>query len=170
MLTISHGKQARELVPEYDQFGMIIPESLDREDPWPARVAQADALCAMGPAWTTQDIIPLFDFLVVQQSLGDRNEAVRTRMLAVSVASMPFYDHLIDAPRAGPGGKCRDRSTWSRTSRKAHLNFRRGLDQGKHRVRCGRLRHGVRCPLVRSSGSASQIHGFASCNSSGSIG
>ncbi|KAH9815238.1 armadillo-type protein [Melampsora americana] len=82
---------ARELVPEYDQFGMIIPESLDRQDPWPVRVAQADALCALAPLWTTQDIIPLFDFLVVKQSLGDRSEAVRTRMLAAGNAAIDLH-------------------------------------------------------------------------------
>jgi hypothetical protein len=76
--------QARELVPEYDKFGMIIPESLDRNDPWQHRLAQAQAFCLLAPSWEQDDILPLFDFLVAQKALGDRNEDIRTRMLAVS--------------------------------------------------------------------------------------
>ncbi|OAV93029.1 hypothetical protein PTTG_02828 [Puccinia triticina 1-1 BBBD Race 1] len=87
---------ARELVPEYDKFGMIIPESLDRNDPWQHRLAQAHALCLLAPSWEKDDILPLFDFLVAQKALGDRNEEVRTRMLAAGNAAIDLRgsEHL----------------------------------------------------------------------------
>ncbi|KAI7966942.1 hypothetical protein MJO29_000219 [Puccinia striiformis f. sp. tritici] len=87
---------AREMVPEYDQFGMIIPESLDRNDPFPHRLAQAEALSFLASSWDTDDILPLFDFLVTQKALGDRNEDVRTRMLAAGNAAIDLRgsEHL----------------------------------------------------------------------------
>ncbi|KNZ52619.1 hypothetical protein VP01_34g8 [Puccinia sorghi] len=87
---------ARELVPEYDQFGMIVPESLDRNDPWQHRLALAQALCLLAPSWEKDDVLPLFDFLVAQKALGDRNEDVRTRMLAAGNAAIDLRgsEHL----------------------------------------------------------------------------
>ncbi|MBW0479310.1 hypothetical protein O181_019025 [Austropuccinia psidii MF-1] len=86
---------ARELVPQYDAFGMIIPESLDQEDPWQYRAAQANTLYYLALTWENTDILPLFDFLV-QRALGDRNELVRTRMLAAGNAAIDLRgaEHL----------------------------------------------------------------------------
>ncbi|PLW51845.1 hypothetical protein PCASD_00862 [Puccinia coronata f. sp. avenae] len=84
---------ARELVPEYDKFGMIIPESLDRNDPWQHRLAQAQALCFLAPSWEKDDVLPLFNFLVAHKALGDRNEDVRTRMLAAGNAAIDLRGH-----------------------------------------------------------------------------
>lgn len=86
---------ARELLPEYDKFGMIVPESLGRADPWQHRLAGANALCLLAPHWGSEDILPLFDFLV-QKSLGDRHEEVRARMLAAGNAAIDLRgsEHL----------------------------------------------------------------------------
>lgn len=62
---------------------MVIQESLNREDPWRSRVAEADALGHLAPTFGDADIGPLFDLLIDQQSLGDRNEEVRSKMLTV---------------------------------------------------------------------------------------
>ncbi|KAA1088540.1 translational activator of GCN4 [Puccinia graminis f. sp. tritici] len=95
-IAIRYQYLARELVPEYDKFGMIIPESLDRNDPWQHRLAQAQAFCLLAPSWENDDILPLFDFLVAQKALGDRNEEVRTRMLAAGNAAIDLRgsEHL----------------------------------------------------------------------------
>lgn len=80
--------QAQELVPEYDRFGMVIQESLDREDPWRSRVALADALRHLTPYFTESDMSPLFDLMIEKQSLGDRSEDVRSNMLRVSLPAV----------------------------------------------------------------------------------
>ncbi|CAH7688084.1 armadillo-type protein, partial [Phakopsora pachyrhizi] len=81
---------AKELLPEYDRFGMIIPESIEREDPWKHRVALANALYQLAPHWSEAEILPLFSFLV-EQSLRDRHEEVRTSMLAAGNAAIDLH-------------------------------------------------------------------------------
>ncbi|CAH7670730.1 hypothetical protein PPACK8108_LOCUS5457 [Phakopsora pachyrhizi] len=80
---ISARYQAKELLLEYNRFGMIIPESIEQEDPWKQRVALANALYQLALHWNKAEILPLFSFLV-EQSLRDRHKEVQTSMLAVS--------------------------------------------------------------------------------------
>ncbi|KAI8455172.1 hypothetical protein BY996DRAFT_1863373 [Phakopsora pachyrhizi] len=51
---------------------MIIPESIEREDPWKQQVALANSLYQLAPHWNKAEILPLFSFLV-EQSLRDRH-------------------------------------------------------------------------------------------------
>lgn len=71
------------MLPEYDQFGMLVHASLDQEDPWKTRVAQAEALRNMAHLWGPAEVVTLFEMLIDGGALGDRVEAVRTRMLEV---------------------------------------------------------------------------------------
>lgn len=76
--------QAKELLPQYDQFGMIIEESLLAEDPWRNRKAIATALRLMSVHFTTADVDTFFQLLIGEEALGDRSQSVRTEMLEVS--------------------------------------------------------------------------------------
>ena len=65
---------------------MLIPQSVDRTDPWPARVAIARAFELLAPAFTPEDVVPFFKFLIEDQALGDRHADVRRGMLNCGTA------------------------------------------------------------------------------------
>lgn len=65
---------------------MLIPQSIDRTDPWPARVAVARAFELLAPAFTPEDVEPFFKFLIQDQALGDRHPDVRRGMLNCGTA------------------------------------------------------------------------------------
>ncbi|KAG6896538.1 hypothetical protein C0992_007574 [Termitomyces sp. T32_za158] len=69
------------LAPEYDEYGMVIAQSLDRADPWPARLAIAQTFEQLSPMFTPTEIEPFFQFLIKDQALGDRVAEVRRGML-----------------------------------------------------------------------------------------
>ncbi|KAJ3118798.1 translational activator of GCN4 [Phlyctochytrium bullatum] len=73
--------------PEYDEFGMIIPASLEKEDEWRARSGVASALrsCATLPM-DNGTLESVFKFLVNEEALGDRSEKVRSLMLEAGIA------------------------------------------------------------------------------------
>ncbi|OJT01635.1 Translational activator GCN1 [Trametes pubescens] len=79
-------EKAKVLAPEFDQYGMLIAHSVDRTDPWPARVAVARAFQLLAPAFTPQDVEPFFKFLIHDQALGDRHPDVRRGMLNCGTA------------------------------------------------------------------------------------
>jgi HEAT repeat protein len=79
-------EKARVLAPEFDKFGMVIPESLDRQDPSHIRVAVARSLQALSPLMAKAHVLALFDFLVIEEALGDRASEVRQALLAAGVA------------------------------------------------------------------------------------
>lgn len=60
---------------------MVIPQSLDRSDPWAARLAIALAFELLSPSFTDNDVEPFFKFLIEDEALGDRNPEVRRGML-----------------------------------------------------------------------------------------
>ncbi len=62
---------------------MIKPESLNKKDPWEARVGLALALGALGPNMRSSDLIPFFEFLIDSEAVGDIHAQVRQRMLEV---------------------------------------------------------------------------------------
>ncbi|KAJ3049894.1 translational activator of GCN4 [Rhizophlyctis rosea] len=75
--------------PEYDDYGMVIPESLNKPDPWEARAGVASALQASVPVLT--DLAPLrslFNFLIEREALGDRNDHVQKAMLDAGLAAI----------------------------------------------------------------------------------
>ncbi|KAG6873014.1 hypothetical protein C0995_003975 [Termitomyces sp. Mi166 len=65
----------------YRGKGMVIAHSLDRADPWPARLAVAQTFEQLSPLFTPAEIEPFFQFLIKDQALGDRVAEVRRGML-----------------------------------------------------------------------------------------
>ncbi|KAI8639859.1 armadillo-type protein [Parasitella parasitica] len=84
-------KLAAPLDPEYDEYGMVIPETLDRVDPWEARVGIALTLKAVAPFMQLENASGFCKFLINDQALGDRNEQVRKQMLAAGLAVIGAY-------------------------------------------------------------------------------
>jgi hypothetical protein len=74
---------------------MVIPETVNRADPWESRVATALALQKMAPLLPIGLIEPIFAFLINEQALGDRHGAVRRGMLDAGIAIIDLH-----------GGKC----------------------------------------------------------------
>jgi len=70
---------------------MIIPETLNRADPFEARVAIASALNSLAPFITQDMIVPIFDFLIVREALGDRHAEVRKNMLNAAIALIDLH-------------------------------------------------------------------------------
>jgi hypothetical protein len=73
--------QAKILAPEFDEYGMVREESLNRTDPWQVRLAIADTFRALAPSFTSDLLVPFFQFLIESEALGDRNAVVRRGML-----------------------------------------------------------------------------------------
>lgn len=71
-------------MPQYDQYGMVIEESLNAEDPWRARKAIATTLKLVAPYFSPADVAAFFDILITGEALGDRSQSVRSEMLEVS--------------------------------------------------------------------------------------
>ncbi|KAI8084473.1 armadillo-type protein [Halteromyces radiatus] len=79
--------KAASLEPEYDKFGMVIPETLNRQDPWEARSGLALALKKSAPyVQAMGDIIGMVQFLINDLALGDRDELVRKQMVDAGLA------------------------------------------------------------------------------------
>lgn len=71
----------RILTPEYDQFGMIIESTRNREDPWRIRTAIAHAFADLAPLLQATNLEPFFEFMIKDEALGDRHDDVRQNML-----------------------------------------------------------------------------------------
>ncbi|ORX96881.1 ARM repeat-containing protein [Basidiobolus meristosporus CBS 931.73] len=101
---------ATPIVPEYDEFGMVIRSSLEKEDPWAGRVGLASALVACAPLMLPENLAPFFHFLIQEEALGDRHESVRQRMLDAGLAVisahgqkrveslMPLFESYLSSP------------------------------------------------------------------------
>ncbi|KAM3583875.1 translational activator of GCN4 [Umbelopsis sp. WA50703] len=93
---------ARPLVPEYDEFGMVKPESLNRQDPWEARTGLAMGLKEVGPHIDVSNVQSFINFLIQDQGLGDRHETVRQRMLEAGLSVVnafgPEHVQVVLAP------------------------------------------------------------------------
>ncbi|PCH35750.1 ARM repeat-containing protein [Wolfiporia cocos MD-104 SS10] len=79
-------EKAKVLAPEFDGYGMVIASSLDRADPWPARVAIARTFELLAPAFPGEEVEPFFTFLIQAEALGDRHADVRRNMLNAGIA------------------------------------------------------------------------------------
>ncbi|KAF9047662.1 armadillo-type protein [Panaeolus papilionaceus] len=75
-------EKAKILAPEFDQYGMVIQQSLDRSDPWTARLAIAHTFELSAPSITEDQLEPFFAFLIKDQALGDKAADVRKGMLS----------------------------------------------------------------------------------------
>lgn len=87
LLSEAYKVAAREKMPEYDQFGMLVEASLHQQDPWQERVAIAETFGHMASLLGPSEVTAFFRLLIDEQGLGDRSEAVRSKMLDVSLFS-----------------------------------------------------------------------------------
>lgn len=85
-LVILYTERARALEPEYDHYGILIPGTENREDPWRIRQAIAASFARLAPLLGANEVVPLIDFMIREQALGDRSEAVRVAMLDAATA------------------------------------------------------------------------------------
>lgn len=83
LLVTAYVTDSRDITDQFDRFGLLMHASSDQEDPWYARVAQADALTCLAPHWRDEDVERLFDLLINKKALGDKSESVRAKMLEV---------------------------------------------------------------------------------------
>lgn len=84
-LAAAYKSAAKEKMPVYDQFGMLIEESLHQQDPWQERVAIAETFGHLAALLHASEVVSFFHLLIDEQALGDRSEAVRSKMLEVSL-------------------------------------------------------------------------------------
>ena len=83
LLARDYREAARERLPEYDRFGMLIEASLEQQDPWQHRVAIAETLGHMSEIYGSEEVVAVFKLLIQEQALGDRSEIVQSKMLNV---------------------------------------------------------------------------------------
>ncbi|KAF9012742.1 armadillo-type protein [Cyathus striatus] len=83
--------KAKILAPEFDEYGMVIASSLDRSDPWSARLATARAFELSAPYFTEEVLEPFFKFLIQDQALGDREAEVRRGMLLAGTTVIDIH-------------------------------------------------------------------------------
>ncbi|GAA5985182.1 hypothetical protein JCM5350_004261 [Sporobolomyces pararoseus] len=97
-LIAEYQEKAKELLPQYDKFGMLIEESLNAEDPWKSRKALATTLRLMSPIFSPVDVKTFFDLLINGEALGDRSQSVRSEMLeaAMTVIDLHGKENLQD--------------------------------------------------------------------------
>ncbi|KAJ3807969.1 armadillo-type protein [Lentinula aff. lateritia] len=90
--------KARILAPEYDQYGMVIAQSLEQSDPWQARVAVSRAFQLLSPLLIEAEVVPFFHFLIQDEALGDRTPEVRRSMLTAGTITIDLHGHSCIAP------------------------------------------------------------------------
>lgn len=97
-LIADYEDKAKELVPEYDRFGMLIEESLSREDPWKPRKALASTLRLMAGSYSAAEVKTFFELLIEGKALGDRSQAVRSELLEAAQVVIDLHgkDNLQD--------------------------------------------------------------------------
>ncbi|CAG8829306.1 31138_t:CDS:2, partial [Racocetra persica] len=74
-------EKAKPVQPEYDEFGILIPESLNKQDQWEARVGLALSLGTLAQNLRPTDLKPLFEFLINDEAIGDIHAQVRQKLL-----------------------------------------------------------------------------------------
>lgn len=84
-------EKAKPLETEYDRYGLIIPETLNRPDPWESRVAIASTFQKLAPLVSDEQVEPILKFLLEQEPLGDRHEEVRRTMLAAATSLVDLH-------------------------------------------------------------------------------
>ncbi|KDQ56445.1 hypothetical protein JAAARDRAFT_36597 [Jaapia argillacea MUCL 33604] len=83
--------KAKILAPEFDQYGMVIEQSLNRTDPWPTRLAISQAFEYAAPYFTENEVVPFFSFLIKDEALGDSSPEVRRGMLNAGIAVLDLH-------------------------------------------------------------------------------
>lgn len=80
-----YASKAQILGPQYDRFGMVIADSVGRQDPVHVRVAIAQTIANLSPILTNKQVTSLFEFLVIEEALGDQAELAQQALLAASI-------------------------------------------------------------------------------------
>ncbi|KAG7093730.1 hypothetical protein E1B28_007382 [Marasmius oreades] len=83
--------KAKILAPEYDEYGMVIAQSLERSDPWQARAATAATFESLAPHFTESEVPLFFRFLIEDEALGDRDSQVRRTMLSAGTTIIDLH-------------------------------------------------------------------------------
>ncbi|ESK85788.1 translational activator [Moniliophthora roreri MCA 2997] len=91
-------EKAKIIAPEYDEYGMLIAQSLERSDPWQARVATACTFEALAPYFTEVNVPPFFQFLIKDEALGDRMAQVRRTVLSAGTTVIDLHGASCIAP------------------------------------------------------------------------
>ncbi|TPX30377.1 hypothetical protein SmJEL517_g06060 [Synchytrium microbalum] len=84
----TYAEKVEILPPEFDDYGMVIPHTLNRPDQWEARFGVALALQAVAPTLNQSTLLEFFAFLISSQALGDRSDIVRKTMLQAGVEAV----------------------------------------------------------------------------------
>ncbi|KAG0302645.1 translational activator of GCN4 [Dissophora globulifera] len=84
-------EKAKPIVPQYNEFGLVIQESLNRQDPSDQRYGLSMALKNISPLMTAADLKPFAEFLIRQEALGDRSADVRQGMLDAGLAMITAH-------------------------------------------------------------------------------
>ncbi|KAF8627766.1 hypothetical protein AX17_006131 [Amanita inopinata Kibby_2008] len=84
-------EKSKILAPEYDEYGMVIAQSLDRVDPWPARLASARAFELLAPSFVDLEVEPFIKFLIDDKALGDKEAEVRRGMLTAGTTVIDLH-------------------------------------------------------------------------------
>lgn len=84
-------EKAKVIAPEFDEYGMVIAQSLDRSDPWPTRVVIGHTSELLASAFSARDVEPFFRFLIQDEALGDRSADVRKAMLSAGTAVIDLH-------------------------------------------------------------------------------
>lgn len=88
---VLYHEKAQPIVPQYNEFGLIIQESLNRQDPADQRFGLSMALKHIAPMMSASDLQPFAEFLIRQDALGDRNGDVRQGMLEAGLAMITAH-------------------------------------------------------------------------------
>jgi hypothetical protein len=73
---------------------MVIAQSLDRSDPWAARLATARSFEHLAPFFLDSGLEPFFNFSIKDQALGDRAPDVRRGMLSACTSIIDLHGAL----------------------------------------------------------------------------
>ncbi|KAH7056386.1 armadillo-type protein [Linnemannia elongata] len=88
---ILYHEKAQPIVPQYNEYGLLIQESLSRQDPADQRFGLSQALKHIAPLMTAADLQPFAEFLIRQDALGDRSGDVRQGMLDAGLAMITAH-------------------------------------------------------------------------------
>ncbi|KAL0955554.1 hypothetical protein HGRIS_001793 [Hohenbuehelia grisea] len=84
-------EKAKLLAPEFDEYGMLISQSIDRSDPWPARLSTARTFEGLAPLFGKDHVVTFIRFLIHDEALGDKSSDVRQAMLSAGVAAIDVH-------------------------------------------------------------------------------
>ncbi|KAF9937443.1 translational activator of GCN4 [Mortierella alpina] len=88
---ILYHEKAQPIVPQFNEYGMLIQESMSRQDPTDQRFGLSMALKNIAPMMTASDLQPFAEFLIRQDALGDRSSDVRQGMLDAGLAMITAH-------------------------------------------------------------------------------